>query len=62
METIARDDVEEMKVSELSLMPEKLETQLQPQEIADLFAYITLDRPPSDPEAQLIPGTREEGK
>ncbi len=62
LETIARDDVEEMKVSELSLMPEKLETQLQPQEIADLFAYITLDRPPSDPEAQLIPGTREEGK
>jgi len=62
LETIAREDVEEMKVSPLSLMPEKLETQLKPQELADLFAYITLDRPPSDPEAQLIPGTREEGK
>lgn len=56
LETIARDVVDEMKVSPLSLMPEKLETQLKPQELADLFAYITLDRPPEDPEAKLIPG------
>jgi putative membrane-bound dehydrogenase-like protein len=59
LETIARDDVDEMKVSPLSLMPEKLETQLQPQEIVDLFAYITLDKPPTDPTARLIPGTIE---
>jgi putative heme-binding domain-containing protein len=59
LETIARGDIEQMKVSELSLMPEGLEKQLKPQEIADLFAFITLDRPPSDPQAKPIPGTRE---
>src|SRR5439155_18743170 len=35
LETIAREDVDAMKVSELSLMPEGLEKQLKPQEIAD---------------------------
>lgn len=56
-ETIVRDDVEAMKVSELSLMPEGIEKQYSPQELADLFAYITLDKPPSDPAARRIPGT-----
>ena len=59
LETIARADVEEMKVSELSLMPEELEKQLKSEEIADLFAYITLDKPPSDPTARQLPGVRE---
>jgi hypothetical protein len=44
-------------VSELSLMPEGIEKQLQPQEIADLFAFITLDKHPNDPTAAKIPGT-----
>lgn len=57
LETIARADVEARKLSELSLMPEGLETQLTPREMADLFAYITLDRPPTDPKARPIPGT-----
>jgi hypothetical protein len=56
METIPREDVDAMKISELSLMPEGLEKQLQPQEIADLFAFITLDKHPSDPSARPIPG------
>jgi putative heme-binding domain-containing protein len=56
LETIAREDVDQIKVSTLSLMPEGIEKQLKPQEIADLFAYITLDKPPSDPAAKLIPG------
>jgi putative heme-binding domain-containing protein len=60
LETIARGDVEEVAVSPLSLMPEGIEKQYQPQEIADLFAFLTLDRPPSDPQAQPIPGTKEE--
>jgi putative heme-binding domain-containing protein len=60
LETIAREDVEAMKVSELSLMPEGIERQLQPQEIADLFAFITLDKHPNDPAARYIPGTHEE--
>jgi len=57
-ETIARADVDEMGVSKLSLMPEDVEKQLNAQEIADLFAYITLDRPPSDPNARQLPGVR----
>ena len=36
LETIARNDVEEVAVSKVSLMPENLETLLKPQEIADL--------------------------
>ncbi len=59
LETVARDDVEEMKVSNLSLMPEGLEKQLQPQELADLFAFLTLDKPPADPDARYLPGTKE---
>jgi putative heme-binding domain-containing protein len=55
LETIAREDVEAIKVSELSLMPEGIEKQLQPQEIADLFAFITLDKHPDDPAARRIP-------
>jgi putative heme-binding domain-containing protein len=55
LETIPRADVEATKLSELSLMPEGLEKQLQPQEIADLFAFISLDKHPSDPTARPIP-------
>jgi putative heme-binding domain-containing protein len=57
LETIARDEVVAMKTSELSLMPEGIEKQLQSQEIADLFAFITLDKHPDDKSARLIPGT-----
>ena len=46
LETIAGGDVEEMTTSRLSLMPEDLEKQLKPQELADLFAFLTLDKPP----------------
>lgn len=56
-ETIAREDIDEVQTSKLSLMPEGLERQLKPQEIADLFAFLTLDGPPSDPKARYIPGT-----
>jgi putative heme-binding domain-containing protein len=59
LETIPRGEVDAVKVSELSLMPEGLEKQLQPQEIADLFAFIALDKHPDDPSAKKIPeGTR----
>jgi putative membrane-bound dehydrogenase-like protein len=57
LETIPRGEVETMSVSQVSLMPEGLEKQLRPQELADLFAFLTLDRPPGDPRAKLIPGT-----
>jgi len=56
-ETIARASIEESKLSPLSLMPEGIEAQLQAREIADLFAFITLDKAPADPEARPLPGT-----
>ncbi len=56
LETIARDDIDEILVSKLSMMPEELEKQLQPHELADLFAFLTLDKPPSDPTAKRLPG------
>lgn len=39
-------------------MPEGIEKQLQPQELYDLFAFITLDKPPEDPDAKLLAGLR----
>ena len=37
-------------------MPEELEKQLKPQELADLFALLTLDKPPNDPAAKTFAG------
>ena len=56
LETIPRDQIEVYKVSEVSMMPEQLEKQLTPQELADLFSYLALDKPPSDPQAKYLPG------
>lgn len=56
IETVARAEVEEMSQSKLSLMPENLEQQLKPDELADLFAFLVLDKPPEHPDAKLIPG------
>ena len=55
VEAIPRDEIAAMKRSELSLMPEGLETQLQLQELRDLFAMLTLDRHPDDSDAKRIP-------
>lgn len=57
-EIIARADIEEVVPSKLSLMPEGIEKQLQPQELYDLFAFISLDKPPEDPSAKLLVGSR----
>jgi hypothetical protein len=43
------------------MMPEGVEDQLKPQEIADLFAFLMLDRPPSDPAARRLPQRESEG-
>ncbi len=56
LEVIPRDEIDEFKLSELSLMPEGLEKQLSQQEIVDLFAFITLDKHPSDKTAKRLPG------
>jgi putative membrane-bound dehydrogenase-like protein len=56
LETIPRDQIEVLKMSEVSLMPEEIEKQLTPREIADLFAFLCLDKPPSDPSSKTLPG------
>jgi putative membrane-bound dehydrogenase-like protein len=56
-ETIPRGDIEIAKESKVSMMPEQLEKQLKPQEIADLFAFLVLDKHPKDPSARQLPGT-----
>ncbi|MBI1249082.1 c-type cytochrome [bacterium] len=55
-ETIARDDVDMMKVSDTSLMPEGIEKQLKPEEIVNLFAYLTRTKPPKDSSDAMIAG------
>ncbi len=55
VESVPRDQVEELIPSELSLMPEGLEKQLSPREMRDLFALLVLDRPPDDPQARRLP-------
>lgn len=59
VESIARDDVEEVITSQLSMMPEDIEKQFKPQEIADLFAFLMLDKHPSDPSAKRLPDIKE---
>lgn len=56
-EVVPREEVEEVVVSQLSLMPEGIEKQLTPQELVDLLAFLCLDRPPEDAAARTIPGT-----
>jgi len=59
LETIPRSEIEILKKSPVSLMPEKLEEQIKPQELIDLFAFITLDKHPSDKSAHQLPGVKE---
>ncbi len=47
--TLARDRIEKMEASPVSLMPEKLLDTLPPQEVRDLFAYLQLAAPPEQP-------------
>ena len=38
--TILRKDIESMNASDQSLMPDNLEQELSPQDIADVIAYV----------------------
>jgi putative heme-binding domain-containing protein len=54
-----KQDVEQIKSSGNSLMPEGVESQMQPQELFDLVAYLCLLKPLDANENELIPGTPE---
>jgi putative heme-binding domain-containing protein len=44
-ETIMRTDIEEVQATGKSLMPENLDEQLAPQDVADLIRYLLSVRP-----------------
>jgi putative heme-binding domain-containing protein len=55
-ETVPRNNVKYLRVSRLSMMPEGLEELIPRQGLSDLFAFLSLDKPPADPSARVIPG------
>ena len=57
LETVPRDQIDQIKMASISLMPEEIEKQLAPQEIADLFTFLCLDKPPSDPRGKSLSGS-----
>jgi putative heme-binding domain-containing protein len=59
LETVPRTQLDEIKTSALSLMPEEMEKQFTRQELVDLFAFLCLDKPPSDPSAIPLRGAGE---
>ena len=59
-EAVPRNNVKYTRVSKLSMMPEGIETLLSRQDLADLFAFLSLDKPPDDPAAQPVPGASAE--
>jgi putative membrane-bound dehydrogenase-like protein len=55
-EVVPRNKVKYTHVSKLSMMPEGIENLLSKRDLADLFAFLSFDKPPADPTARLIPG------
>jgi putative heme-binding domain-containing protein len=55
-EVVPRNNVKYTRTSKLSMMPEGIESILDRKDLADLFAFLALDRPPGDPRARPIPG------
>ncbi len=56
IETVPRSDIDTVRVSNVSLMPEQIENQMKPQEIVDLFTFLSYDKHPSDPTARQLSG------
>lgn len=59
---VAKEDVEAIQRSSVSLMPEKLEEGLSEKELLDLFAFLLLDKHPSEKDAKWIPGAPQPKK
>jgi len=57
LEVVPMDTVEELRDNDQSLMPEGLEEQMTMQEMADLFALLSLENPPGTPGNRVIAGT-----
>jgi len=61
-EAVPRNQVKYTRVSKLSMMPEGLEATLDQKDLADLFAFLALDKPPTDASARVIPGAPDIAK
>jgi putative heme-binding domain-containing protein len=61
-EVVPRNNVKYTRTSKLSMMPEGIESILDRKDLADLFAFLALDRPPGDPRARPIPGAPDPGR
>jgi putative heme-binding domain-containing protein len=57
--TVQTEEIETFQQDKKSLMPEGIESQLSAQELADLFALLSLEKPPGSPKNAEISGTPE---
>jgi putative heme-binding domain-containing protein len=55
-EAVPKNQVKYTRTSRLSMMPEGVESLLERKDLIDLFAFLSLDKPPGDPAASPIPG------
>jgi len=55
-ESVPRNRIQYERVSKLSMMPEGIESLLDKKDLSDLFAFLSLDKPPADSTAKPIPG------
>ena len=55
-EIIPRNNINYLRESKLSMMPEGIENLLTREQLADLFAFLAFDKQPDDPSSRLIPG------
>jgi len=53
-ETILRKDIDEMEASDLSMMPEDLEKEVSPQDVADLIAFLRKTLGPAPPPSVVL--------
>jgi putative heme-binding domain-containing protein len=56
----AKEDLEQIKQSTQSLMPEGVESQMTAQQLMDLFAYLSVIQASSSADNELIPGTPQD--
>jgi len=59
LEIVPMDEVDEVRDNAQSLMPEGLETQMSREELADLFALLSIENPADSSSLRVIAGTPE---
>jgi putative heme-binding domain-containing protein len=55
--SVQAEDIEIFQQDKKSLMPEGIESQMTPQEMADLFALLSLEKTPGTQDNSTISGT-----